>query len=112
MILKAHQGCLDLPGLHRGAGKARAPALNTRGGKKHRYSCWRWGRADGAWDVAKLYCRLPSPSPSARAADLTCLLSVVRNYEGAFGAAMRAAPATLATFVPFGREVTSAVGRN
>ena len=72
--------------LHKGWGKARAPKLNTRGGKKEPYSCARWGSAspEGAWDVAKLFSKLPSPSSSAYDADLTALVNILLNYEAAF----------------------------
>ena len=73
--------------LHRHAkrkGRSRKVALNIFGGHKNKYSCWRWGSVDGAWDVARLFNRQPTPAAAARTADCSALLAVMCFYEGAF----------------------------
>ena len=59
--------------------------LNVGGGRSSRYSCCRWGRVDGAWDVARLFSRQPVPAATAEDADASALLNIIFHYDGAFG---------------------------
>ena len=66
-------------GLHRKPGHA----LNAHGGRTG-YSCCRWGRADGGWDVARLFSRQPVPATTAADADASALLTIMFHYDAAF----------------------------
>ena len=68
--------------LHRHAKRGKK-ALNFHGGRT-KYSCWRWGTVKGAWDVARMFNRQPTPAATVRTADCSALLAIWRFYEGAF----------------------------